>query len=100
MTINLIPGDAAQFVRCRSWQGHDWDDAPTDPRAYDVPRGWVTLSFRCARCGMRKTYVVNPRDGEQSRPYYHDRPKHYRAPGTTRADWRALFVRQMNGSKR
>ena len=82
------------YARCRaSWQGHDWDDAPA-PEGLHAPRGWLRVGFRCSRCGTRKTYLFNPRSGETSRPRYSHRPRDYAAPGTTRADWKVLFVAQ------
>jgi hypothetical protein len=91
----LIPAEAQQYTRCRtSWQGHDWDDAPAYPHELHVPRGWLTIQFRCARCHMRKTYLFSPRTGETSRPYYSHKPKNYSVKGVPRAEWKQMFVAQ------
>lgn len=98
----VIPPDAEAWARCRTaWQGHDWDDAPSYDHGLHVPRSWVAVQFRCARCGMCKTYLFHPSSGETSRPYYSHKPRNYAQRGVTRADWKVLFVRQYrkaNGS--
>ena len=91
----LIPAEAQNYTRCRtSWQGHDWDDAPAYEHGLHVPRSWVTVQFRCARCGMRKTYLFHPASGETCRPYFSHKPRYFSTPGVARSEWKSLFVSQ------